>query len=78
MRITHRICDALGRFPAAAMELSSGTGDALVLTRRPDMDAHESFSYALLELLDEAELRCLIEDITPERFSSRESDELLR
>ena len=40
------------------------------------MDVHETFSYALLELLDEAELRCLIEDMAPGRIPSRESDEL--
>lgn len=39
------------------------------------MNVSDAFSYALLELLDEAELRCLIEDMPPERFSSRESDE---
>ena len=41
------------------------------------MESNDTFSYSLLEPLDEAELRCLMEDLTPERFSSRESDELL-
>jgi hypothetical protein len=40
------------------------------------MESNDTFSYSLLELLDEAELRCLMEDLTPERLSSREPERM--
>ena len=58
------------------MEVSLGTGDAQARRRRPEMDAHETLSYALLDLLDDAELRCVMEDMAPERLACRDRDEL--